>query len=87
MDLWEFEASLVYRVSSKTARATQRNPVSESERRETEGEGERRHRWWEEKRLWAGEMVQHIATKFNKLKLSLIPGTHIVVMTYSHSVE
>jgi hypothetical protein len=24
----EFEASLVYRVSSKTARATQRNPVS-----------------------------------------------------------
>jgi hypothetical protein len=25
----EFEASLVYRVSSRTARATQRNPVSE----------------------------------------------------------
>jgi hypothetical protein len=25
----EFEASLVYKVSSKTARATQRNPVSE----------------------------------------------------------
>jgi hypothetical protein len=24
----EFEASLVYRVSSRTARATQRNPVS-----------------------------------------------------------
>jgi hypothetical protein len=24
----EFEASLIYRVSSKTARATQRNPVS-----------------------------------------------------------
>jgi hypothetical protein len=23
---WEFEASLVYRVSSRTARATQRNP-------------------------------------------------------------
>ena len=28
VDLSEFEASLVYRVSSKTARATQRNPVS-----------------------------------------------------------
>jgi hypothetical protein len=26
---WEFETSLVYRVSSSTARATQRNPVSE----------------------------------------------------------
>jgi hypothetical protein len=25
---WEAEASLVYRVSSRTARATQRNPVS-----------------------------------------------------------
>ena len=28
MDLCEFEASLVYRVSSRTARATQRSPVS-----------------------------------------------------------
>jgi hypothetical protein len=27
MDLCEFEASLVYRVSSRTARATWRNPV------------------------------------------------------------
>ena len=27
-NLCEFEASLVYRVSSRTARATQRNPVS-----------------------------------------------------------
>jgi hypothetical protein len=26
----EFDASLVYRVSSRTARATQRNPVSEN---------------------------------------------------------
>ena len=28
MDLCEFEASLVYRVSSRTAKAAQRNPVS-----------------------------------------------------------
>jgi hypothetical protein len=28
VDLCEFEDSLVYRVSSRTARATQRNPVS-----------------------------------------------------------
>jgi hypothetical protein len=29
---FEFEASLVYRVSSRTARATQRNPVSKSKK-------------------------------------------------------
>jgi hypothetical protein len=29
----EFEASMVYRVSSRTARATQRNPVSEKKRK------------------------------------------------------
>ena len=29
MDLCEFEASLVYRASSRTAKETQRNPVSE----------------------------------------------------------
>jgi dephospho-CoA kinase len=29
MQISEFEASLVYRVSSRTARTTQRNPVSE----------------------------------------------------------
>jgi hypothetical protein len=28
VDLWEFEASLDYRVISRTARATQSNPVS-----------------------------------------------------------
>jgi hypothetical protein len=30
----EFKASLVYRVSSRTARATQRNPVSKSQEEE-----------------------------------------------------
>jgi hypothetical protein len=29
----EFEASLVYRVSSRTARATQRNPVSKIQKK------------------------------------------------------
>jgi hypothetical protein len=42
----EFEASLVYRVSSRTARATQRNPVSKKKKkkkrkRERERERER----------------------------------------------
>jgi hypothetical protein len=31
----EFEASLVYRVSSRTARATQRNPVSKNKQTKT----------------------------------------------------
>jgi hypothetical protein len=31
----EFEASLVYRVSSRTARATQRNPVSKQTNKQT----------------------------------------------------
>jgi hypothetical protein len=31
----EFEASLVYRVSSRTARATQRNPVSKNKTKQT----------------------------------------------------
>jgi hypothetical protein len=30
MDLLEFEASLAYKASSRTARATQRNPVSKN---------------------------------------------------------
>jgi hypothetical protein len=33
-DLCEFEASLVYRASSRTARATQRNPISESKNKQ-----------------------------------------------------
>jgi hypothetical protein len=32
----EFEASLVYRVSSRTARATQRNPVLKKKRKRKE---------------------------------------------------
>jgi hypothetical protein len=36
----EFEASLVYRVSSRTARATQRNPVLKNQRLKKEEEEE-----------------------------------------------
>jgi hypothetical protein len=32
----EFEASLVYKVSSRTARATQRNPVSKKKKKKKE---------------------------------------------------
>jgi hypothetical protein len=41
----QFEASLVYRVSFRTARATQRNPVLKNQKEEEEEEEE------EEKRL------------------------------------
>jgi hypothetical protein len=34
----EFEASLVYRVSSRTARATQRNPVSKKTKKKKRNE-------------------------------------------------
>jgi hypothetical protein len=41
-DFWvQFEASLVYKVSSCTAKATQRNPVSKNQERKKERESER----------------------------------------------
>jgi hypothetical protein len=46
----EFEASLVYKVSSRTARATQRNPVSKRKEREREREKRREEKRREEKR-------------------------------------
>jgi hypothetical protein len=38
----EFEASLVYRVSSRTARATQRNPVSKNQKKKKEKKKEKK---------------------------------------------
>jgi hypothetical protein len=38
----EFEASLVYRVRSRTARATQRNPVSKKKKETKKQRGRRR---------------------------------------------
>ena len=35
VDLSEFKASLVYRVNSRTAKATQRNPISKTKQKET----------------------------------------------------
>jgi hypothetical protein len=40
----EFEASLVYRVSSRTARAIQKNPVSKKQKRKKEKEKRERER-------------------------------------------
>jgi hypothetical protein len=41
----EFEASLVYRVSSRTARATQRNPVSKNQKK-------KKSQLWNTKLTW-----------------------------------
>jgi hypothetical protein len=57
----EFKASLVYKVSSRTARAIQRNPVSKNQKKEEEeggggggggGGGERRRRRKRKKIGW-----------------------------------
>jgi hypothetical protein len=40
----EFQASLVYKVSSRTARATQRNPVSKKTKKKKEKEKKERKR-------------------------------------------
>jgi hypothetical protein len=40
----EFEASLVYRVSSRTARAIQRNPVSKNQKKERKKERKKKER-------------------------------------------
>jgi hypothetical protein len=41
VDLCKFEASLVYRVSSRTARASQRNPVSINKQQKVMGPSKR----------------------------------------------
>jgi hypothetical protein len=55
VDLYEFKASLVYRVNSWTSRATQRRNTVSKEERERERERERRlHRQretWEKQRM------------------------------------
>jgi hypothetical protein len=40
----EFEASLVYRVSSRTARAIQRNPVSKNQKQKTKKKKKKKKR-------------------------------------------
>jgi hypothetical protein len=40
----EFEASLVYRVSSRTARATQRNPVSKTNKQTNKKQKQKKER-------------------------------------------
>ena len=41
----EFEASLVYKVSSRTARAIQRNPVSKNQKKKKKEKKKRKSKW------------------------------------------
>jgi hypothetical protein len=54
----EFEASLVYKVSSRTARTTQRNPVSKNKTKQNENKNKKEKK---EKR----EFHNFPTTKFN----------------------
>jgi hypothetical protein len=57
---FEFEASLVYRVSSRIARATQRNPVSKNKKKRKE-EKRREEKRREEKRKERGREIPSLA--------------------------
>jgi hypothetical protein len=64
----EFEASLVYKVSSRTARATQRNPVLKNQTKQREF------------MVGAGKMAQQLRalTAFSEDPGS-IPSTHMAI--------
>jgi hypothetical protein len=65
----EFEASLVYKVSSRTIRATQRNPVSKNQQKQNKTKKQNR----------AGEMAQWLRTLTALPKvMSSIPSNHII---------
>jgi hypothetical protein len=53
----EFEASLVYKVSSRTARATQRNPVSEKKQKQKQKKQERKKEKASKQASWAAILL------------------------------
>jgi hypothetical protein len=57
----EFEASLIYRVSSRTARATQRNPISKNQKRKEKKRKEKKRK--EKKKCVRGRMSGTGASK------------------------
>jgi hypothetical protein len=66
----EFKASLVYRVSSRTARAIQRNPVSKTQKKR-----KKERKKTEEARDWA-QMLRSLASLPEVL--SSVPSNHMV---------
>ena len=80
----EFEASLVYKVSSRTARATQRNLVSKKKqktktKKKTKNKTKQNKTTQKLKPQGAGEMAQQVRALTALLKvLSSIPSNHMV---------
>jgi hypothetical protein len=71
----EFEASLVYRVSSRTARATQRNPVSKNQKtKQNKKTKETNKQQQQQQQQELARWVKLLFTTCNNL--SLIPRTH-----------
>jgi hypothetical protein len=56
----EFEASLVYRVSSRTARAIQRNPVSTKQKNKKERKRKESKRVYLKSPFWASLLKGHL---------------------------
>jgi hypothetical protein len=66
----EFEASLVYRVSSRTARAIQRNPVSKTKQNKNKNKKQKK------KVEWMGKLAQWLRAVVVVKDLGSIPSTH-----------
>jgi outer membrane biosynthesis protein TonB len=64
----EFEASLVYRVSSRTARATQRNPVSKKKPKKTKKQKKKKQKKKNKKNPTKQNKTKHKKTKQNKIR-------------------
>jgi hypothetical protein len=73
VDLCEFKTSLLYRVTSRTARATQRSPVKK-ERRGVERKGKERKKIREEKRSPLGTCNRLCSARLGTEKLAKWKG-------------
>jgi Na+/citrate or Na+/malate symporter len=76
----EFEASLVYRVSSRTARATQGNPVSKQQQQQQQ-EQQQQQQKTNKKKLGAGEMAQQLRALAAIVEdQGLVPRIYIILL-------
>jgi hypothetical protein len=74
----EFEASLVYRVRSRTARATQRNPVSKNKKKKKKKELTAES---------AGELAQRLRALAQKTQVQLSALTWQLKTVTSHTYK
>jgi hypothetical protein len=84
----EFEASLVYKVSSRTARAIQRNPVSKNKKNKNKNKNKKKYQEYQMffMRTWAGfsSLPRQLTRVSNSSPresdtlfwLPQVPGTH-----------